>query len=114
MAAGSCGPGQFLTSSTAEKHFSSGFNHAYGGRNRFVFKADSSFVYYGAGPSVLLSKGRWQYNAAAKEIILKTDNSFKPVFKNPIDTIWLNWQLKTVKVLSKKKIKFEDIIYYIQ
>ncbi|MBC6493206.1 hypothetical protein ACFSQD_12615 [Flavihumibacter stibioxidans] len=107
----SCSPRMALKS---ERCFKSKLNPVYGGQSVFCIQPDSSFAYYGSGPSFFLSKGRWQYDGDRNEILLSTYNDLKPAFKNPIDTMWVDLTQKRIKVLSKKKIVFENIIYYAQ
>ena len=97
----------------SNRSFISRGNLAYGGQDRFIF-LDNTFIYYGTGPAKIISKGQWIYIDAQREIGLKTDNSLKPEIKNPIDTIWADLSGKNIKVISKKKIMFDDIIYYTQ
>lgn len=83
--------------------------------NRFNFKADSSFIYIGHGPSVFLSKGTWYYDLSNDEVVLKSQPPTER-FVNPktIDTLWVDLSNKRAKLISKKRILFENILYYLQ
>ncbi|GAB2669274.1 hypothetical protein GCM10027036_23420 [Flavihumibacter cheonanensis] len=105
----SCSSGKFLK---VGRDYKSKHNKGYGGQSIFSINPDNSFVYYGSGPSVFLSKGSWEYDSVNREIVLMTDNDLKPVFSNPIDTIWVDLSKKRIRVLSEKKIVFENITYY--
>ncbi len=90
--------------------FASDGNLAYGGQNKFSF-TDTSFVYYGTGPAKPISKGFWRYDPQSREVVLKTNNELKPEIIDPISTVWLDLSDKSIKVLSKDKLSFDNTIY---
>ena len=47
--------------------------HAYGS-SKIIFHKDSSYIFLGQGPSVLLSKGKWSYNYFENEISFKASS----------------------------------------
>jgi hypothetical protein len=111
---GACSSKIYNSSIVSSKTFESNRGPLFGG-NRFIFNPDSSFVYIAHGPSIFLSKGNWQYDKTAREIVLR---SFNPDnrFINPktIDTFWVDISNKKVKVVSNKKLLFENTTYYLK
>lgn len=83
--------------------------------NKLFFKSDGSFIYIGQGPSVFLSKGTWKYNSANKEILFTSQAPDKQFIKRiSVDTLWVDISNRRAKVMSKKKLVFDNIIYYRQ
>lgn len=83
--------------------------------SRFNFNGDSTFVYTGYGPSVFLSKGIWKYDSLNREIILQSQKA-EDKWINPktVDTLWVNLSNKRIKIITKRKIKLDDITYYLR
>jgi hypothetical protein len=111
---GACSSKIYNSSIVSNKTFESNRGPLFGG-NSFTFDTDSSFVYVAHGPSIFLSKGNWQYDKTAKEIVLRSfnpDNRF--IDPKTIDTFWVDISNKKIKVVSNKKLLFENTTYHLK
>jgi hypothetical protein len=83
--------------------------------NQICFYSNNAFKYVGHGPSVFISSGIWKYNKSSNEIELTSNPDNKiTIFKNRIDTMWIDITGKRIKVKNKKQILFEKVIYQLQ
>lgn len=70
-------------------------------------------MFYGQGPSVLLSTGIWGYDVVKGELSFRSDipgNRF--IHPTTIDTFWIDISTRKGRLIRKDKIIIDDIIYY--
>ena len=110
-----------LCSCSLNKQFKMGDNtfetqkqHAYGA-SKIILNKDSSFVYYGQGPSVFFSEGSWRYNEKKKIIqLISLKDTSKYMSSYRLDTVWVDISDYSSKLVSKEKISINGVLYYKQ
>lgn len=109
---GACDAKIHNTSLLNGKTYESNRGPLFGG-NMFIFNSDNSFTYIGQGPVIFISRGTWDYYTDVKAIVLQSENpDVKYIKPKKMDTLWVDLSQKQIKVVSKRKIKFNGIEYY--
>ena len=78
--------------------------------NQFCFYSNNSYKYTGYGPAVFISWGNWEFKNSSNEIEL-FPNRQNITFNNRVDTRWIDFKGKTIKVKNKKQLLFENLIF---